>query len=191
MKEFAMRNLIVALIAGVAAMSAAQAQNAYVGAAVTASDTNFRIGGASNVSAGGWKGSGKLFGGWDVSETWGVEAGYTDLRSTEGTYTLGNSAGRVSADGSRTYLAGKATWPLTQQASVYGKLGVGYSKTDVTTSVPSISWSDSKTEAYGALGAQYKLNQDVALIAEYERYGSKKDFGAKADTWSIGARYTF
>ena len=186
-----MQKLIFAMIAGVATMSAAQAQNAYVGAAVTASDTNYRIGGASNVSDGGYKGSGKLFGGWELNETFGVEAGYTDLRSSEGSYTLGGANGVVRADGSRTYLAGKASWPLSQQVSLYGKLGVGYSKTDVSTTVPNMSWENSKTEAYGALGAQYKLNENVALIAEYERYGKKKDFGAKADALTIGARYAF
>lgn len=186
-----MKKLIVALIAGVAAMSAAQAQQAYVGAAVTTSDTNYRIGGATDINAGGYKGSGKIFGGWELDQTWGVEAGYTDLRSSEGSYSIGNTRGRVSSDGSRTYLAGKASYPVNQQVSLYGKLGVGYSKIDVSTSTPNVAWEDSKTEAYGALGAQYKLNQNVSLIAEYERYGKKKDFGAKADAWSIGARYAF
>lgn len=186
-----MKKLIIALIAGCAAMSAAQAQNAYVGAAVTTSDSNFRIGGATNINSGGYKGSGKIFGGWELNDMWGVEAGYTDLRSVEGSYTLGNTAGRVQADGSRTYLAGKASWPVNQQVSVYGKLGVAYNKIDVSTSTPNLSWEDDETDAYGALGAQYKLNQNVSLIAEYERYGSKKDWGAKADTWSIGARYAF
>jgi OOP family OmpA-OmpF porin len=38
---------------------------------------------------------------------------------------------------------------------------------------------------------QYKLNQQVALTAEYERYGDKKAFGAKPDVWTVGARYSF
>jgi OOP family OmpA-OmpF porin len=186
-----MKKLMIALIAGVAAMSAAQAQNAYVGAAVTTSDTNYRIGGATNVNDPGYKASGKIFGGWELDNTWGVEAGYTDLRSTHGNYTLGGNAGRVTTDGSRSYLAAKASWPVNEQVSVYGKLGVGYSKTDVALSTPNVSWDDSKTEAYGGLGAQYKLNQNVSLIAEYERYGKKKEVGAKADAFSIGARYAF
>lgn len=185
-----MKKLIIALIAGAAAMSAAQAQNAYVGAAVSTSDTNYRIGSGAGVD-GGYKGSGKIFGGWELNDRFGIEAGYTDLRDAESTYAIGNSTGRVSVDGSRSYLAGKASLPLNEQVSFYGKLGVGYSKVDVSTTAPSINWEDSKTEAYGALGAQYKLNQNVALIAEYERYGKKKDFGAKADTWTIGAKYAF
>jgi OOP family OmpA-OmpF porin len=189
-----MKKLIVVLISGLAAMGMAQAQTtskAYVGAAVSASDTNYRIGGATDVKAGGYKGAGKIFGGYEFDQTWGVEAGYTDLRSTDGTYRIGNTAGRVNSDGSRTYVAAKASLPMNQQVSVYGKLGVGYSKTDVSMSTPSVSFDDSDTEAYGAVGAQYSLNQNVALIAEYERYGKKKDFGPKADTWTIGARYAF
>jgi len=38
---------------------------------------------------------------------------------------------------------------------------------------------------------QYNLNQQVALTAEYERYGKSKAFGAKADAWTVGARYSF
>jgi hypothetical protein len=38
---------------------------------------------------------------------------------------------------------------------------------------------------------QYNLNQQVALTVEYERYGKSKDFGAKADVWTVGARYSF
>jgi OOP family OmpA-OmpF porin len=186
-----MKKLLVVLLGSVAAMSAAQAQNAYVGAAISTSDSEFRIGGANNIRDGGWKGGGKIFGGWDVNQTWGVEAGYTDLRSVEGTYSIGNTAGRISADGSRTYLAAKAQWPVNQQVSVYGKLGASYNKTDVTTSVPNVSWDDDETEAYGALGAQYRVNQNVSLIAEYERYGSKKDYGHKADAFTFGARYNF
>ena len=41
------------------------------------------------------------------------------------------------------------------------------------------------------MGAQYQINQDVALVAEYERYGKSRDFGQKADVLTIGAKYSF
>ena len=179
-----MKKLIVAMIAGAAAMSAAQAQNAYVGAAVSTSDTSFR--GAPGASGDdGHKAHGKIYGGYEINPMWAVEAGYTDLRETSANSTLG----RVTADGSRTYVAAKASMPVNQQVSLYGKLGVAYSKTDVNYTTASFDQSD--TEAYGALGAKYKLNEQVALTLEYERYGKKKDFGAKADAIALGAQYSF
>jgi OOP family OmpA-OmpF porin len=174
-KEFAMKKLIVAMIAAAAAMSAAQAQNAYVGAAVSTSDTSFR--GAPNASGDdGYKAYGKIYGGYEINPMWAVEAGYT---------------GRVEADGSRTYVAAKATMPVNEQVSLYGKLGVGYTKTDVNYTAARTSFDQSDTEAYGALGAKYKINEQVALTLEYERYGKKKDFGARADAIALGAQYSF
>ncbi len=188
-----MKKLIIALVttAAAAAMGAAHAEGGYVGAGVSTSDHNFKLGGASNVDGDGWKAAGKIFGGYEFTPVWGVEAGYTDLRSADGTYNIGTTPGSINTDGSRTYLAAKATMPVNDQVSVYGKLGVGYSKLDVSTTVPGASWNDNKTEAYGGIGAQYNLNKQVALTLEYERYGKSKDIGAKADAITVGARYSF
>jgi opacity protein-like surface antigen len=179
-----MNKVILTLVAGLAIAGSVQAQTVYVGATVSASNATFG-------DDAGYKGSGKIFGGVELNERFGLEAGYTDLRTFEGAYAWSGTPGRASADGSRSYLAGKASLPINEQVSVYGKLGVSYSKINLSTTVPSLTSSESKTEAYGALGAQYKLTQNVALIAEYERYGKKKSIGVKADAWNIGAKYAF
>ena len=185
-----MKKLIFAVLAGVTAMTAAQAQvsSPYIGVGVSGSDHDFKIGAAGSSSSDGWKASGKVFGGFDVNQTFGIEAGYTDVRKADHAFTIGTTAGTATTEGSRTYLAAKATMPVNEQLSVYGKLGAARNKSEL---VGLNAQSHSKTEAYGALGAQYSLNQNVALIAEYERYGKSKDFGAKADAISLGARYNF
>ncbi|NNG25059.1 outer membrane beta-barrel protein [Telluria aromaticivorans] len=190
-----MKKLIVALIASVAAMSAAQAQQtaprAYVGVGVASADHDYRISGASNVDTDGYKASGKLFGGYEFNQTWGVEAGYTDFRKSGVNYTANGVNQRGETKGESIYLAAKATMPVNEQFSVYGKLGAARNKSELVAINSSQNRDHSKTEAYGALGAQYNLNQNVALIAEYERYGKSKDFGAKADVFTIGAKYSF
>lgn len=190
-----MKKLIVALIASAAAMSAAQAQQtaprAYVGAGVASADHEFDRAGATNVDTAGYKASGKIFGGYDFNQTWGVEAGYTDFRKSDVNYSIGGANVRGETKGHSTYLAAKATLPVNEQVSLYGKLGVARNKSELNTINAVENISRSKTEAYGAVGAQYNLNQDVALIAEYERYGKSKDFGQKADVWTIGAKYSF
>jgi OOP family OmpA-OmpF porin len=163
-----MKKLMFAVIAAVSAMSAAHAAGPYVGAAVTTSE--YAVAGDDEYKAGG-----KVFAGYDITPLLGVEAGYTDLKHTGGT------------DGRRSYVAGKATMPVNEQVSVYGKLGVGYNKVKFDNGFG----KQSDTEAYGALGAQYTVNPKVALVAEYERYGSKKDWGASANQFSLGARYNF
>jgi len=191
-----MNKIIVALIASVAAMSAAQAQTttaprAYVGAGIASADHEFKRAGASNVGTEGYKASGKLFGGYEFNQTWGVEGGYTDFRKSDVNYSIGGVNNRGETDGHAFYLAAKATLPVNEQFSVYGKLGATRTKSELETLNAAQNMSRSKTEGYGAVGAEYRLNGNVSLVGEYERYGKSKDFGAKADVLTIGAKYAF
>ena len=187
-----MKKLIFAVLAGVTAMTAAQAQvsSPYIGLGVASSDHDFKIGAAGTSKSDGYKASGKIFGGFDVNPMFGVEAGYTDVRRAEHSYTIGATTGTATTEGSRTYLAAKATMPVNEAFSVYGKLGAGYSKTKFRSTTLG-SANDSDTEVYAGLGGQYKISDKMALSLEYERYGKSKDFGAKADAITVGARYNF
>jgi OOP family OmpA-OmpF porin len=174
-----MKKLIVALIAGAAAMSAAQAQNytdtqprAYVGVGVAS---------AKNIQSDDYKAGGKIYGGYQLNQTWAAEAGYTDFGD--------HDAANGTTKGNSYYLAGKATMPINERFSAYGKLGVQHSERKYDSAA--LNLKDTDTGAYGALGVQYKLNQQVALTAEYERYGKEKDIGAKANVWTVGAHYNF
>jgi len=188
-----MKKIIFALIASATVMSGtAMAQSKpYVGVAVASSSHSFDVGGATNVDTEGWKPSAKIFGGVDFDKTFGIEAGYTDLRKADHTFTMGGANYTGTTDGHRAYVAGKATMPINDQFSVYGKLGAGYTKTRLSTAAPGLSGSDSKTEVYAGLGGQYNLNEKVALTLEYERYGKSKDVGAKADAITAGAKFSF
>jgi OOP family OmpA-OmpF porin len=192
-----MKKLIFALIAGATAMGAAQAQtantapHAYVGVGIASADHQYSLPGATNVDSDGFKASGKLFGGYDFNQTWGVEAGYTDFRKSHANYSLNGVPGSAESDGHSFYLAGKAMAPINDQFSVYGKLGAAWNKSTLTATDTTLNRDLSKTELYGGVGVQYNLNQQVALTAEYERYGKSKDFGAKADVWTVGAKYSF
>lgn len=186
-----MKKLIIALIASAATMGVAQAQGPYVGIGIATADHNDSIPGTTNSSSDGYKASGKLFGGYEFDKTWGIEAGYTDFRKSHSNFTYNNAAGTADSDGHSFYLAGKATAPINDQFSVFGKLGAARNKTTLSTGIAALNRDDSKTEVYAGLGGQYNLNKQVALTLEYERYGKTKDFGAKADVWTVGARYSF
>lgn len=180
-----MKKQIFALIAAVAAAGAAQAQTqttptaprAYVGAGVAT---------AKNMTSDSHKADGKIFGGYEFNQNVGVEAGYTHFDSRD--FNRPGVSG--STKGYGTYVAGKYTVPVSERVSAYGKLGLSHSKREYSNNL-GMNFSDSDTGAYGGLGVQYNLNQDVALTAEYERYGKDKDFGAKADVWTVGAKYAF
>lgn len=193
-----MKKLIVALIASAAAMSAAQAQQdtprAYVGAGIASADrevSTSSIPAATRVDADGYKTSGKLFGGYEFNRNWGVEAGWTDYRSSDVNYSLSGLQGSGEVKGHSLYLAGKASMPINEQFSAYAKLGVSRNKNELEMVNAAMNRSESKTEAYGALGLQYNINQNTSLIAEYERYGKSKDWGVKPNVWTVGAKYSF
>ena len=191
-----MKKLIFALIAGSAAMAAAQAQTTmtprtYVGAGVASVDHKDNIPGATNVNSAGYKAGAKLFGGVELNDTFGVEVGHTDFRKSNTTYNLGGVNGNAETRGRGTYVAGKATMPINEQAAVYGKLGVAHTKNKMTSDLPGVARTHSDNGVYAGVGVQYALNQQVSLLAEYERYGKKKDFGPKPDALTIGAKYNF
>ncbi|QJD99944.1 porin family protein [Massilia forsythiae] len=189
-----MKKLIVALLASAAAISAAQAQTttaprAYVGVGIATADHEDSYSGLSSFNSDGYKASGKIYGGYEINPMWAVEAGYTDFRKSNFNYSSAATTINGDTKGYGYYLAAKASAPINDQFSVYGKLGVQHSQRELRSVAYNLK--DDDTGAYGALGLQYNINQQVALTAEYERYGKSKDFGAKADVWTVGAHYAF
>ena len=175
-----MKKLMIALIATAAVAGTAQAQTTagrgYVGAsAVTAKN--------STVDAN--KADGKLFAGYQFDERLGVEVGATNHHKPD----FANGGFRGDVEGYGSYVAAKYTMPVNEQVSAYGKLGVSHSMREMHTNLGNFKQSD--TGGYAGLGVEYKLNQNTALVAEYERYGKSKDFGASANVWSAGLKYGF
>jgi len=97
---------------------------------------------------------------------------------------------RGSTEGYGTYVAAKYTLPLNEQVSAYGKVGLSHNERKLTDNLGQ-RFKDDDTGGYGGVGVEYKLNQNVALLAEYERYGKSKAYGAKPDVWSVGLKYGF
>ncbi|MGZ8289770.1 MAG: outer membrane beta-barrel protein, partial [Telluria sp.] len=140
-----MKKLIFALIAGVTAMGAAQAAGPYVGVGVASADHKFTVPGATNVSTDGYKASGKIFGGYEMDQNYGVEAGYTDFKKSSNSFTMNGVNGRAETEGHAVYVAGKASAPINEQFSVFGKLGAAYNKSEMRSSTPGLSRNDSDT----------------------------------------------
>jgi OOP family OmpA-OmpF porin len=197
-KELIMNKIVFALIASAAIAGAAQAQDittnaprSYVGLGVATADHDYSVSGVNTTDKDGYKASAKVFGGYEFNNMWGVEAGYTDFRKSSFNYTTAKgAAGSGDADGHAYYVAAKANQPINDQFSVFGKLGVENSHRSFGTNT-GLSGSSSDTGVYAGVGLQYNLNKEVALTAEYERYGKSSDFGAKSDVWTVGARYSF
>ncbi|WP_426194614.1 porin family protein [Massilia sp. DWR3-1-1] len=186
-----MKKLIFALIAATAAIGSAQAAQPgpYVGVGIANADHSASIPGTTSSSSDGYKTSGKIFGGYEFDQTFGVEVGYTDFRSSDYNYTLNGINRTGTSDGKSYYVAGKASAPINEQFSVFGKLGAAQNKRNYSDSL--LSGDTSKTELYAGVGAQYNFNPKVAVSLEYERYGKNQDIGAKSDVITLAAKYSF
>jgi OOP family OmpA-OmpF porin len=193
-----MRKLVLALLAGAAAWTSAQAQTTqtmqlprgYIGLGGATVDHDYRISGFTSVDRGGWDTSFKVFGGYEVDPIWGAEVGYTDFSKSDFHYVQNGAPGSGNSDGYGVYIAGKGRYPLNDQFEAYGKLGIAYSHRSVSTTT-AVKFDDHDTGIYAGVGVQWNVYPQWSLLAEYERYGKSKDIGAKADVFSFGARYSF
>jgi OOP family OmpA-OmpF porin len=174
-----MKQLILALVASIAAVGAAQAQSTTSNPPYAAGFTPHAYVGlgaaiADEVWTGDYHVSPKLYGGYEFTPNWGVEAGYTQFHE------------KSDYNSNGSYIAGKYTVPIDERFSAFGKLGLQHSERT--------NWSrqtERDNGLYGGIGVQYALNRNLALTAEYERYGKDKRSGAKADVYTVGLKYGF
>ena len=185
-----MKKIALALFASIAAIGAAQAQtqtfgndapHAYVGIGASTAD---------NVTTDQYRVGAKLYGGYQFDHNWGVEGGYTYFDDQDFSRSIGNRRLNGNVKGSSSYIAGKYTMPLSDRFSAFGKLGVAYNERKYNDNT-GLHYKENDTGVYAGIGVQYKLNQNVSLIGEYERYGKDTNLGAKADVYSVGVQYDF
>lgn len=113
----------------------------------------------------------RFFAGIDINKNLGVELGYADL----GTH--------ANVDITGIYLAAVGKIPLNNKASLFGKLGFFSWEADYPTGT-----SDG-TDIMLGLGAQFNLNKNVDLKAEYTNYSDIS--GSDIDMFSVGVVYKF
>lgn len=148
-------SVVAATVLAVACLGAlpAHAEGLYAGGSLGGTnypnDVNGIDGGSSDVS-------GKLFGGYQFTPNFALEAGAAEF-------------GRFRAHGDRVdghalFLDAVGILPLDEQWSLLGRVGVAHADLDT-------SAGDAKGSGIKAgLGAQYALSNKVALRAEWERY---------------------
>jgi OmpA-OmpF porin, OOP family len=134
----------------------------------------------------------KFFGGYQLTENFGVQAGYVRIHHLNQNSGSGPTLVNRTVNGHSTYLAGTARLPLGQSFALTGKVGVSFGKTtDVSpATAANNSLLGSKTSLLVGAGAEYVLNHNVSFLVELESYGrlSKQ---IKGNSLTIGTRFTF
>lgn len=176
-----MKKLVAVALLSLSSVAMADS-GAYAGIGFGRASVDVDTTGLSNTSVDDTDTGFKIYGGYQFTNNFGLEAGYADL----GKATINGEEIGVpfngSIENSAIFLDAVGTLPLTNEFSVFGRAGVAFTKTEASVNVPGFgSASDKENEAnlkFG-LGAQYSFTKSVALRAEWERY---LDVGDEATT---------
>lgn len=143
----------------------------------------------------------KLLGGYQFNNNWAAELQYFDLGKYK--YTdIGGGSATVKTHG--LALSGVGIFPVAQKVSILGKLGLArqtFAANAIASDGETFSDKVSKTTLVVGVGAEYEINKNLSLRAEYEYFGvptvptvlSSGDQKVKlrTDLFSVGLRYRF
>lgn len=141
------------------------------------------------------KGSVKVYGGFQFTPNWGIEAQYTDLGNR--TFQLTNpfvvGVGSGSVKASQFSIAGTGTLPVAANFSLLGKLGVSANRASGSATAPFIVSSANKSDLLVGVGVAYNITPKLAVRLEYEDFGKFTMNGrsARASNTSINLQYRF
>jgi OmpA-OmpF porin, OOP family len=174
-----------------AAPAASDATGLYVGIGLGASKLGPRPDG-SDGAHGDRPGAAKVYGGYRLTETWGVEAGWAQLgRVHNDTTASDGTTVHHNGHAHSLYLAGTGRLALGAGFSLTGKAGVSLGR--VSAKEPgdtAFTLGGSKAAPLLGIGAEYSVNRRVALTFDLDGYGKVSD-QVKASTATVGVRFGF
>lgn len=129
----------------------------------------------------------RLLAGWQISDSFGIEAGYLDFGTFEERIDLGGTTAltEVSADG--WTLGGTIAAPLSEQFSILGRAGVFVWDADVDVNGLRAAVDDDSNPYYGG-GARFEVTPNFSLLGDWTRYELDD---VDTDVISIGFQYRF
>jgi len=140
----------------------------------------------------------KVYGGYQFHRNVGVEFGYINFGTFKGSGSIGGTALSDNWKANGINVSAVGTWPLTNEFSLLGKLGLTRWSVDdkfsTTLTGPGSAKENGINLSYG-IGAQYAFAKQWAGRAEYEvftKVGKENTTGkSDIDVLSIGVVYKF
>lgn len=136
------------------------------------------------------KGLVKIYGGFQFTPTWGLEAQYSDLGRRD-ISNAGSAAGSFSS--SQLSLVGTGTLPLSSGFSLLGKLGVSSNR--ISTSSNAVTSTGNNTGVLVGIGAAYSITPALSARFEYEDFGRMATINngstVRANGYSASLKYGF
>jgi hypothetical protein len=123
----------------------------------------------------GYRSDPRLVAGINLNRYLALEAGYAE-RLDRGFHALDphspfDTTGTLGAKGFHSYAAAKASVPITDELSAYGKLGVAYSE---RRGADALGKTNANTDigAYTGVGAHYRPNEKASVTVESQKFGN-------------------
>ena len=188
------KTLIAAALALGGTLAATQASaQAFVGGSFGKSDIDEEIttGLIDSGSVDGKDSGFKIFGGYMFNRHFGVEGAYVDLGEVSYSGTFGGApvtGGTVEVSGFNISALG--SFPVTEQFSVFGKIGMfiwDAEANDTTGGLP-FSGSEDGTDVSFGVGVGYQFTRNLGVRAEWEMF---KTNDADATLMSVGVLWKF
>lgn len=129
----------------------------------------------------------RIFGGFQLGDHLGIEAGYHNFGDFEETVDFGQFLSRTEITADGWTLGGTVGLPLSEQFSLYGRAGVFFWDADVEVDGFSIDVPEDENPYYGG-GAKYRVSPNLSLIGDWTRYELDT---IDSDVISIGFQYGF
>lgn len=182
-------------LSGLLAATQASAQ-AFVGGSFGKSDIDSEItdGLITSGSVDGKDTGFKVFGGYMFNRHFGVEGAYVDLGEVSYSgdfFGAPVTGGKVEVSG--VNIAALGSYPITEQFSVFGKIGLfiwDVEASDTTGGVPFSAKEDGTDISFG-LGLGYNFTRNLGVRLEWERFKVEAVSKADADLISLGVVWRF
>lgn len=153
--------------------------------------------GAGSASCDDSKAGFKVFGGYQLDETFAVELGYARLGKFTARFPTGDTDdAKVSALEASIV----AAWPLARRIAIFGRMGAYYGTVKETTSFAGNGSQNNGDLTFG-VGVRYDVMPKLAVRAEWQRYldmgGENVGLGAglgdnsSVDLMSVGVLWRF
>ena len=142
-------------------------------------------------------------GGYNFNPYVGVEADYSSVGDSSLATVRGGASATEKLKTSSLQVAAVGTYPINNQFSLFGKLGLANTKIDYTATpgpntiiVGTTATSGSKTNLMFGLGGQYNINKQFGIRLQYQDFGKVQLAGAGSPNigvkvYSVGGVYNF
>lgn len=134
----------------------------------------------------------RIAGGYHFSPMLAAEVAYASFADS----VLSSAAGNITLGANSFQVAAVGSYPLTPEFDLIGKLGFSANSAKLTTTgaFAGQGSTGSKTDLLIGVGAQYNINKQFSIRAQYESFGAMEGSAnnpIKAAAFSVGGVYNF